>query len=206
MRCEFLSRGISDKLILFFSGFASMPKHFSSLKMPKNHDLLFCYDYQNLDFDYEILANYSEICVIAWSMGVAVASRLDLAGAKFYLGINGTNYGIDKLFGIHPSIFQKTARSFDIKAFYSLMSVGNLAINPNRNYQNELFALLEICNNFKPKIFAWDKAIISKNDKIFPVNPSRKFHANTEILELEAGHFVFDKFKNWDEILQCQIS
>ena len=43
---------------------------------PENSDLLVCYDYRSLDFDFTLLQGYQEIRLIAWSMGVWAASMV----------------------------------------------------------------------------------------------------------------------------------
>lgn len=95
----------SQELILVFGGFASHPSHFAHLKSDKN--VVLVYDYENLDFKFD-LKSFSKITLIAFSMGVCVASRV-LKDIEFSqkIAINGTPFGIDKLKGIHPAIFAK---------------------------------------------------------------------------------------------------
>ena len=43
----------SNKLILFFAGFASDPSHY--VHLDSINSVIMCYDYRNLSFDYELL-------------------------------------------------------------------------------------------------------------------------------------------------------
>ena len=45
------------------------------LILPTNHNLLICYDYQDLTLDFDFSA-YQQIRVVAWSMGVWAAERV----------------------------------------------------------------------------------------------------------------------------------
>ncbi|EAI9961022.1 DUF452 family protein, partial [Campylobacter coli] len=105
----------SQELILVFGGFASHPSHFSHLKSDKN--VVLVYDYENLDFKFD-LNSFSKITLIAFSMGVCVASRV-LKDIEFSqkIAINGTPFGIDKLKGIHPAIFARQIKKFDLSSF-----------------------------------------------------------------------------------------
>ncbi|MCC3041127.1 DUF452 family protein, partial [Campylobacter jejuni] len=105
----------SQELILVFGGFASHPSHFAHLKSDKN--VVLVYDYENLDFKFD-LKSFSKITLIAFSMGVCVASRV-LKDIEFSqkIAINGTPFGIDKLKGIHPAIFRKTLQNFKLENF-----------------------------------------------------------------------------------------
>ncbi len=111
MKYEFLCKNPdSKKLIVVFGGFASHPSHFSHLKSDKN--VILFYDYENFDLNFNFKA-FDELFLIAFSMGVCVANRvLKELNFKQKIAINGTNLGIDKSKGIHPTIFKKTLQNF----------------------------------------------------------------------------------------------
>ena len=73
--------------------------------MPTDHDLLICYDYQDLTLDFDFSA-YQQIRVVAWSMGVWVAERV-LQGITLQsaTAVNGTGLPCDDGFGIPYAIF-----------------------------------------------------------------------------------------------------
>ncbi|HEE8976814.1 TPA: DUF452 family protein, partial [Campylobacter jejuni] len=109
----------SQELILVFGGFASHPSHFAHLKSDKN--VVLVYDYENLDFKFD-LNSFSKITLIAFSMGVCVANRLlKELNFKQKIAINGTNLGIDKSKGIHPTIFKKTLQNFKLEHFKEVL-------------------------------------------------------------------------------------
>ncbi|EAK7371496.1 DUF452 family protein, partial [Campylobacter jejuni] len=116
MKYEFLCKNPdSKKLIVVFGGFASHPSHFSHLKSDKN--VILFYDYENFDLNFDFKA-FDELFLIAFSMGVCVANKLlKELNFKQKIAINGTNFGIDKLKGIHPAIFRKTLRNFKLENF-----------------------------------------------------------------------------------------
>ena len=242
----------SENVIIFFSGFASSPSHFelffannNTQDCDKNFDVLMCYDY--VDFNesktqiQDILnttKHYTNIYLIAWSMGVFVASALLSKFANNNsvdldrifsqkIAINGTNIGIDNLQGIPPKIYSYTAKNFNANAFKNALFQAQNFDLQDKHLQDFIanFALpkspqhlkneLESLQNFKQHIsqdlaqnFIWDKAIISKADKIFPPNAVRTFftqnpHKNhTKIIYTNAPHFAFISFKNWQEIIK----
>ncbi|MGX3045525.1 pimeloyl-ACP methyl esterase BioG family protein [Helicobacter sp. T3_23-1056] len=296
-----------ENLIIFFSGFASLPSHFDFLfeaqdfasKNPSKNthdfgtdfsvdfgvdfasdfgwdfDFLMCYDYSDFsECEAQIQGllkesqTYKKIYLIAWSMGVFVASMLLSDFAKKHnadfgydldknfaqkIAINGTNIGIDNTYGIPHKIFAYTAkniksnafkkalfasRDFDIlhlKKDFDLADFTHNFCLPH-NLENELESLLDfyhfylqdfaqdfgqkslqdfdlnLTQNFAQKFaqnFLWDKAIISRDDKVFPTNACEKFYAqnphkiHTKIIYTNAPHFAFLGFKNWAKILQA---
>lgn len=63
------------RLLLFFSGWSASPELFRPLKAEPGTDVWVCYDYRDLRFG-EDLSAYKEIRLVAWSLGVWVASAL----------------------------------------------------------------------------------------------------------------------------------
>ena len=248
----------SQNLVVFFSGFASLPSHFyrfTDKNFLQDFDMIMVYDY--CDFSQhqaqikEIInagKKYKNVYLIAWSMGVFVASAL-LSDFAYQAGnecdkifakkvaINGTNIGIDRVLGIPPKVFAYTAKNIQPQAFrnalfdtkiqgenfevmrdiiscffldFSLPSLENmqkelesLQLFANNIMQNCLqYFRLDFANNF-----LWDKAIISRTDKIFPHQACEAFftkspHRNhTKITYTDAPHFAFVGFRNWQEII-----
>lgn len=244
----------SQNLVVFFSGFASLPSHFSKLtdkNFMQDFDMIMVYDY--CDFGEcqaqikEVInasKKYKNVYLIAWSMGVFVASAL-LSDFVYQAGserdkiftkkiaINGTNIGIDRQLGIPPKVFAYTAKNIQPQDFrnaifdtkiqgenfqvmrdkilqYSL----DFALPSLENMQNELESLQLFAKNIAQNYlqdfannFLWDKAIISRTDKIFPPQACEAFftqnpHKNhTKIIYTDAPHFAFVGFRNWQEII-----
>ena len=100
--------------MLFFAGWGSEENLFRH-PVEEGYDYLLCFDYRTLDFDYTQIEGYTEIRLLAWSMGVWVASRV-FAGHSFpwqmKLAVNGTPFPIDDRCGIPEMIFKGTLEHF----------------------------------------------------------------------------------------------
>ncbi|HEB9333332.1 TPA: DUF452 family protein [Campylobacter coli] len=192
----------SQELILVFGGFASHPSHFTHLKSDKN--VILVYDYENLDFKFD-LNSFSKITLIAFSMGVCVASRV-LKDIEFSqkIAINGTPFGIDKLKGIHPAIFAKQIKKFDLSSFKKSLfkerenEAKNFIFKDEKDLKTELEKLFEFTSKERNENFIWDKIYSSNNDEIFPQNALK--NTFSKLIFLNEPHFVFFHFKTWDEI------
>ena len=75
MKHYFIQQKHLPRLTLFFAGWGMDECPFMD-HCPENSDLLVCYDYRSLDFDFTLLQGYQEIRLIAWSMGVWAASMV----------------------------------------------------------------------------------------------------------------------------------
>ncbi|AQW85825.1 putative protein (DUF452 domain) [Campylobacter pinnipediorum subsp. caledonicus] len=204
MKFKYLVQNNSENLLLFFTGFASEPNHFSHLKMSDEFDIVIIYEYENLNFPKDLLSKYAKIQIIGFSMGVGVASRIDfdlLLNNKqkiiFNLAVGGTPHGIDRVYGIHSAIFKRSIESFEPKEFIKNMSAKDLEINLQRDYKKELKYLFDLCQN-EPINTNWQKALAGVNDKIFPLTAMQKFFKE-KLSTIKSGHFVFNNFKSWDE-------
>lgn len=200
MKVEFLHENADSKdVIVFFAGFASLPQHFAHLKSKKN--VAFFYDYTSFDFSFDFKA-FQRLDLIAFSMGVAVASRL-LKAIHFQrkIAINGTNFGIDRTRGIHPTLFAKSIKYFNKEYFernlFGKYKNEHLRLDNEEKLMQELHSLYDFINKTKPEVnFTWDTVFMSKEDAIFP-NLSLENCFN-EICLLYEPHFAFFAFKNWD--------
>lgn len=248
----------SQNLVVFFSGFASLPSHFcrfTDKNFLQDFDMIMVYDYCDFSQHQAQIKDiinaskeYKNVYLIAWSMGVFVASALlsdfiyqagserDKIFAK-NVAINGTNIGIDRVLGIPPKVFAYTAKNIQPQAFrdaifdtkiqgenlevmrdiISRFSL-DFALPSLENMQNELESLQLFAKNlmqnrlqdFRQDFannFLWDKAIISRTDKVFPPQACEAFFAqsphknHTKITYTDAPHFVFLGFRNWQEII-----
>ncbi|EAI6788124.1 DUF452 family protein [Campylobacter jejuni] len=192
----------SQELILVFGGFASHPSHFAHLKSDKN--VVLVYDYENLDFKFD-LKSFSKITLIAFSMGVCVASRV-LKDIEFSqkIAINGTPFGIDKLKGIHPAIFRKTLQNFKLENFKEALFKERKNLTKDFIFKDEKALKIELEKLFdfalvkQEENLLWDKVYSSKKDEIFPPNALK--NAFSKLIFLNEPHFAFFHFKTWDEL------
>ncbi|EAK4038687.1 DUF452 family protein [Campylobacter jejuni] len=203
MKYEFLCKNPdSKKLIVVFGGFASHPSHFSHLKSDKN--VILFYDYENFDLNFNFKA-FDELFLIAFSMGVCVANRLlKELNFKQKIAINGTNLGIDKSKGIHPTIFKKTLQNFKLEHFKKALFKERKSLAKDFIFKDEKALKIELEKLFdfalikQEENFLWDKVYSSKEDEIFTPNTLKNSFKN--LIFLDEPHFAFFHFKTWDEI------
>lgn len=105
MKQHFIIKNNSKRLLLFFAGWGMDETPFLQIR-PTDTDWMVCYDYRSLEFDTDLLQKYSEIRLIAWSMGVWVASQLmkqhPSLPISHSIAINGTPYPYTKRKGLNP--------------------------------------------------------------------------------------------------------
>ncbi|MGI7652875.1 pimeloyl-ACP methyl esterase BioG family protein [Campylobacter jejuni] len=203
MKYEFLCKNPdSKKLIVVFGGFASHPSHFSHLKSDKN--VILFYDYENFDLNFNFKA-FDELFLIAFSMGVCVANRvLKELNFKQKIAINGTNLGIDKSKGIHPTIFKKTLQNFKLEHFKKALFKERKSLAKDFIFKDEKALKIELEKLFdfalikQEENLLWDKVYSSKEDEIFPSNALKNSFKN--LIFLDEPHFAFFHFKTWDEL------
>ena len=102
MRYKWLNQDSNNrKVLLFFNGWGMdecVVKHLDC----EDYDVLMFYDYNSLetDFDFDLLKTYTEIALIAWSMGTMIATLFPQINSKNRTAINGTLKSIDTEYGI----------------------------------------------------------------------------------------------------------
>lgn len=203
MKQIFLKKENNRKLILFFAGWGADQNLFN-MPVAKGYDYLLCFDYKVLDFDYNSIAEYESIRLIAWSMGVWAAS-MTFMDKEFNwenkIAINGTMTPVNDTEGIPTAVFKGTLEGFSAVtlAKFRRRMCGNaegvktfLAHTPCRSLEDlheELAEVYKQVTSEAPPIFKWDLAVISTNDKIFPANNLRNAWKNTETYEVESEHY-----------------
>lgn len=207
---QFITQSGAKTLRIFFAGWGSDEKLFG--KIPSgDFDLLLCYDYRTLDFNYSLITDYERIEVYGWSFGVWVA-EVTMSGRKvdFSRAINGTAEPISDENGIPVAIFEGTLSTFSpqtlskfrrrmcgtsdgVKAF--------LALEPRRSVEElreELAKLQEFVNKISKKGFTWDEAVVGLNDNIIPTANQLNFwkdHKN--VTTTPSAHFSIELFEQY---------
>ena len=205
----------SDKLILFFSGWSTSPEIVGRLEVPENTDLWICYDYRDLTFREDV-SGYRDITLIAWSLGVWVASTLfDTSGIRFSraIAINGTPYPVDDQLGIPETIFLGTMEHITEEGIqrFNRRMCGNreilrqyeqYPIRPIQETEAELKILFQqIKARKKSSPDFWTKAVLSVSDRIFPIENLRNYWQGTcPVTEINAPHYPFYLWKQWNEM------
>ena len=219
MKQYFIRNDGNDRLILFFGGWGSWPSLFMDNKIADGYDCLLCYDYREMTFDPDLLTGYSRVCVLAWSMGVAVADRI-LSG---YLGpasslhgylpciesataVGGTVFPVNDRFGIPEAVFSGTLENMSeqVLARFRRRMCGKdleyyMSCRPDRNsgeLKDELTALQDFVKDEYEHHMRWDLAVVGGRDMIFPAaNQSAAWEYGPEeyraarIVKVDAAHY-----------------
>ena len=212
MKQHFIIKNNQKHLLLFFAGWGMDETPFLQIR-PTNKDWLICYDYRSLEFDAIILQEYSEITLIAWSMGVWAASQIMKQYPSLPLSqsiaINGTPYPIHETKGITPAIFEGTLQGLNEQSLqkFQRRMCGSTAgyktfqtVAPQRSIEElkeELAAIQKQYLSLPPSDFAWQKAIIGKNDHIFlPDSQWLAWRNKVDSIEYtEAAHYQQELFR-----------
>lgn len=201
-----------NKLIIFFNGWSldeNIVNHLTSYE----YDVLMFYDYANLEISKETINeinNYKEINIIAWSFGVwACGNVIDkFKNLKEVIAINGTLIPIDNKFGISEKMFNLTLSNLSEKTypkFFQNMFEGdtNFEKLPKRDIENQKQELINIRDNssLKPYTKFFTKVFVGNQDKIISAKNQINFWGEDFIVRVNKGHYIFDLFKSWDEII-----
>lgn len=223
MQFSWLINDNRQRLIIFFNGWSldgNIVKNLDS----SNFDVLMFNDYSDLKIEENILDeinNYGEVNVFAWSFGVWASSCVidKIKNLKSATAINGTLCAIDENYGIQKRIFDLTLSNFSeknyLKFFKNMFDVfedGYQKMLPHRTSENQKNELIQIQKQSIEKKFLnsakfFSRVIIGMNDKIIPAKNQLNFwseKSKAKIIQVEKGHFVFDLFSSWDEILDYE--
>lgn len=194
----------NPRLILFFAGWAMDDKPFAHLARP-GYDIAVIWDYRNLHIDWSFTRPYSEICILAWSMGVYAATITTQAidyKVTARIAVNGTITPIHNTHGIPEAIYHGTLDGLserNLLKFYrrvcgSAQAYKDFCLNipqrPLDQLRDELAAIETHSILANPVAERWDLAIISRDDAIFP--PVNQFRAwdSTPRRMLPAPHLL----------------
>ena len=182
MKLQYVSRTGAARLILIYAGWAMDAAPFEGLRRP-GYDIAVVWDYREFQLDWSFATPYSEVCVVAWSLGVYAAAVTAPALARRItcrIAVNGTLWPVDPLLGIPPKVFAGTAAGLNerqLGKFYRRVCGGREIFSafseriPARSVP-ELLEELGVFlsdNLFAPQIEKrWDMALISSDDAIFP--------------------------------------
>ena len=211
MKQHFIINNSQKQLLLFFAGWGMDETPFLHIQ-PAGCDWMICYDYRSLEIDTTLMKAYSEITLIAWSMGVWAASQIMKQHPSLpvsqSIAINGTLYPIHATKGIMPSVFEGTLQglneqtlqkfqrrmcnsSTDYKAFQTIAPK-----RPVEELKEELAAIRQQCLSSVSSDFIWHKAIVGKNDRIFLPEYQETAWRNKvdSLVNVEAAHYQQELF------------
>ena len=203
-----------EHLIVYFAGWGTPLDAVAHLILPTNHNLLICYDYQDLKLDFDFSA-YQQIRVVAWSMGVWVAERVLQEGITLQssTAVNGTGLPCDDSFGIPYAIFkgtldnlaENTRTKFERRICGDKVSFERYQQFPARPFNEihqELTALFAmIGQDRRTDLIRWTNALVGSGDKIFmPANQHRYWTPRCTVQEIDGGHYLFSRFTHWSAL------
>lgn len=198
----------SRRLILIFAGWGMDTLPFRHLTRP-GYDIAIAYDYRDSCADWSQTDGYDEICLFAWSLGVAAASRHIpeevCRRITRRVAINGTTVPVSDRSGIPQAVFRGTLSNLDernLMKFRRRMCGSRevyedfCRVLPQRTTEDlreELEAFLDSQYSVQPS-FRWDAAVIGCRDAIFP--PDNQRHAWTGISVFETDEPHLPDFRN----------
>lgn len=207
----------NSKLLLIFSGWAASPEIFRHLETEPDTNLWICYDYRRIEFE-EDLSDYREISLVAWSLGVWVASvvfaQKQISFTKA-VAVNGTPYPVHDRWGIPETIFRGTLDNITEEGMHRfnrrmcgrrdlLQAYEQIPSRPLADIRKELeFLYTEIKKTSSASLSfnGWTHALISSGDRIFPTANLHAFWQDRcPVTGIEAPHCPFYLWKQWNEI------
>ena len=203
MKYKWLNINQNNKVIVFFNGWGMDESVVHHLEF-SDYDVLMFYDYNNLDtyFDFNSLDKYKNKSLIAWSMGVMVATMFNQKYTSA-TAINGTLKPIDNEFGIPQRIYDLTIKGFNEKGaqrFIKSMFNENIKLPQiSRDIENQKSELSALKNYTANSNFKYNRIILSDNDKIIPTKNQIAFWRIEP--NISSGHCPFMLFKKWEELL-----
>lgn len=208
MKNKWLNKQNNKNLIVFFNGWGMDEKIINHLNSG-NYDVITFYDYRNLDTENFDFSQYEKKYLIAWSMGVYICNHFyeQLKNFDKFIAVNGTQKPIDDTFGIPIKIYDLTVENFcelsNIKFMKKISSDVNMKDYCSRTTEELKSELISIKNYKIENHLHFNKAYISLNDKIIPAkNQQNWWNKNgIEYKELNMGHYIFDKYSNWSNLL-----
>lgn len=214
MRREWLCKAGNGRVVVFFNGWGMDGEVVKHLK--GETDVVMFYDYRDLHREEKLdLSAYRRVDVVAWSMGVWAAAQvvpsLGISPSK-QIALNGTERPVDDRYGIPVRIYGLTEKGMTGKGREKFVArmldnrpgnpVADFTTRPIEEVCEELSRIRESSADLR-HVLKWDRAYISENDVIFPVTGQREWWSGRclEICMLPGGHFPFDRFENWEEII-----
>lgn len=221
-----INRG-SERLILFFNGWGAddnIVSHLESMEF----DIYTVSSHQNRE---EVVLDkvYSEIHIVGWSLGVAVAyewytkikTKAKLTVTSF-TAINGTLSPIDDTLGLPVDIYDKTIEGWSsrtrdkfnmrmfggVRAYKKRVEDSTLPKRELEEQLEELIYLKEYFADIKISANRYIRAYIGDSDMIIPTKNLNNFWGEDSpniVYCSETPHYPFLYFKSWDSIVENHI-
>lgn len=205
MKHQLICNNHSTRLLLIFAGWGMDAGVFAGLSR-SGYDIMVVWDYTSLHIDWNCIAQYDEVCLLAWSLGVYAATKTTHAinyKITRRIAVNGTTHPIDDRLGIPVDTFYGTLAGLNeasLRKFQRRMCVdredyarfcAHLPQRPVDELINELQAVADSLILCVPGVTDWDMAFVGRDDRIFPpINQRRAWlEAGVEVRILNCGHY-----------------
>jgi len=215
MRHRWISNDGNSRLLLIFLGWGADGKMLEGVTKA-GYDILAVWDYRDEAFPSHLVADYAEVCVLAWSFGVMEANRIaaSFGNLSRCVAVNGTNSPIDDRNGIPVAIFDGTLANLDIRnlrKFYRRMCVDahvwaefqkSMPDRPLDELIDEL-AILGHRAGQQIEPLRWAKAYVGDSDAIIPTrNQLDSWHdLGVDIVTMAAtGHLP-----DWQSVIDSAV-
>lgn len=208
MRMEWLQkRDGAREVLVIFSGWGITPAAFAHLTTEA--DILCISDYRVLSTDLPDLTAYQTRNLIAWSFGIASYALWQGNRANPFnrrIALCGSMIPVDRDLGIPPVAMQKTIDTLSETSFqiFRRRCYGRAVVPEAVDISALKEELLAVqARDYSQVQLTWDKAVISRTDKIFPAKNLRAAWEGkaTDITETDAPHVPFSAWKIWAEVL-----
>lgn len=206
MHYEWLVKGQSSRLILFFNGWGMTKESIAHLTKEnaasKDFDILHICNYQSPELPQFDFSAYTEIFLIAWSMGVYMSTQINIPFTQ-KIAFCGTGNPIDLKEGIAPKVYQLTIKSFSEKTLPVFSEKIGFNMDSTRSAKELQQELVAIQRYDFPKSVFFDCAFVADDDTIFPPRAQENYwNKNTKkIIRLQTKHYPFHLFTSFQDIL-----
>ncbi len=215
MKATWLKQNEGGRLTLFFNGWGQDATVVGHLK--SDDSVLMINDYRSLECDWPDLSAYSEVRLVAWSMGVwAAANTVSHLEEKITTSIAycGTERPIDDNFGIPLRIHKVNlcgmqrhgTERFNVRMFQreeERLFYGDQLSSRPLNEMIEELRCIGIQSQTCCASRQWTKAIVPRGDMIIPTDIQKRYwKGRTQIVERVGGHCLFARYHEWDELFE----
>lgn len=194
------------ELILLFAGW-SMDMHPFQPLTQCGVDCCICYDYTDMTFNPTPLSGYTQITVVAWSMGVWAAATTLMQHPTLpithSIAVNGTHYPIDTERGIPAPLFDATLQGVSPKGmerFYRRICNNQRGIMekftqypPQRSIESQRTELEQLRHHItttSAPTYAWHQRVVGENDRIFSAENQLRAWDGLPCIVTQDAHFV----------------
>ena len=207
----------NTQCILFFNGWGMDSNAIHHLETT-GFDVFEFHDYATLELPNIDLQKYSNIYLVAWSMGVWASKKVFTNSSIQFtktIAINGTEMPMHNTYGIVNDVFTGTLENWNdtVRTKFNIRMCGgrsafqllqkNMSLRSIENQKQELQIIYNaICNGEVPSKFVWNSALIGEQDSIFtPENQKKYWLGKTNWFTLPFPHYPFERFNSWKQII-----